>query len=193
VRRAVSVFLFAVNVLGQNSIPDEGVAKFGTTVVGSGWFRGDIYHLHHWATRLPDFSKMKPVGSIYTPVLNVTPHNFSAGFPGVTNRYEFFGINYTARIWIQEAGIYTFWLLSDDGADLYVDDRLVVDNDGQHVPIEKQGGLQLASGVHYLRVPYFQGPKYLVALVLKVQGPKDSSPHILNTEDFKPPDDVKSW
>jgi PA14 domain-containing protein len=189
VRRAVCFVLFATCLAAaQNQIP-----KFGTTVVASSWFRGRIYHLHHWASHLPNFSKMKAIGAIYTPFLNVPPQSFSNGFPGVTNRYEFFGIDYTAQIWISAAGIYRFSLLSDDGADLYIDSRLIIDNDGEHEAREMFGQTQLSAGIHSVHVPYYQGPKFMLALVLKVQGPNDTGFRVLSTEDFKPPADRENW
>lgn len=190
-RSAACFVVFATCLSAQNSIPQGGVPEFGTTVVASSWFRGQVYHLHRWASRLPNFSRMKPVGAIYTPVLDVKPQSFTKGFPGVTDRYEFFGIDYTARIWIETPGVYKFSLTSDDGANLYIDNQLVIDNDGQHEPREVLGELPLSQGIHLLHVPYYQGPKYLVALVLKVQGPDSAAFHVLSTEDFKPPRTVR--
>jgi hypothetical protein len=183
VRAALPLLLVPLLLSGQDSIP-----KFGTTVVASSWFRGNVYHLHSWTRRLPNFKKLKPVGTVYTPELNVTPQAFNKGFPGITRRFEFFGIDYSADIWIEKPGRYQFSLISDDGADLYVDGNLVIDNDGEHMPIEKLGEIALTHGRHSLRVPYYQGPKYMVALMLKIQGPSDDTLRILNTENFKPPD-----
>src|ERR1041385_9520996 len=95
-------------------------------------FKGQIYPLHRNTEWLPDFRKLKPVGSIYTPVLNVPPQRFDQGFPGVTKRFEWFAIDYTARFWIANPGTYRFSLLSDDGSRLYLDDRLVIENHAPH-------------------------------------------------------------
>jgi hypothetical protein len=149
--------------------------------------------LHHWTSHLPKFEKMKPAGAIYTHVLNVPPTHFDAGFPGITDRYEWFGINYSARFWVKTAGVYRFWLLADDGANLYIDDALVIENDGQHPPTAKDGSVQLGPGIHRIRVPYYQGPKWEVALVLKVAGPGESALRVFDTEEFKPSADVKDW
>jgi hypothetical protein len=176
----------------QNQPADDSLPHFGTVVVSSG-FHGDIYHLHHWTSHLPKFEKMKPVGTIYTHALNVPPTHFDAGFPGVTDRFEWFGINYSARFWVQTPGTYHFSLLADDAADLYIDDALVIDDDGRHPPTTKEGSVQLGTGIHRIRVPYYQGPKWEVALVLKVAGPGDSALRLFNTEEFKPPADFKDW
>ena len=167
----------------------EPVYKFGTTVVQPLGFKGQIYHLHRNTEWLPDFRKLKPVGSIYTPVLNVPPQRFDQGFPGVTKRFEWFAIDYTARFWIANPGTYRFSLLSDDGSRLYLDDRLVIENDGVHAVREDRGSAELSAGMHRIRVSYFQGPRFEVALVLKVATGAQEF-HLFSTDDFKPPPDA---
>src|SRR5262249_13754011 len=105
---------------------------FGTTVVSSAGFEGKIYHLKGDSEVLPHFGRMKSVGSIYTTSLNVPPQSFRAGFPGITNRFEWFAIDYQARFWVEEEGRFDFGLLSDDGSKLWIDGALVADNDGIH-------------------------------------------------------------
>ncbi len=51
--------------------------------------------------------------------------------------------------------VYTFSLTSDDGSDLWIEDRLVVDNDGLHGALEKRGQVALGRGWHALRVRWF--------------------------------------
>src|ERR1700683_3571347 len=105
------------------SFQDEPVVKFGTTVVINSGFRGLVYHIRKGSQRLPDFHKLKPAGAIYTSALNVPTQSFRAGFPGVTKRFEWFAIDYTARFWIEKPGAYRFALVSDDGSRLYIDDN----------------------------------------------------------------------
>ena len=164
--------------------------KFGTTVVLAMGLKGQIYHIKRDAERLPDFRKLKPVGSIYTASLNVPPQSFQEGFPGVTKRFEWFAIDYTGRFWISRPGPHRFSLLSDDGSRLYLDDHLIIDNDGQHAPREEQGEVTLAEGIHRMRVSYFQGPRFHVALVLKVAAPGDRL-RVFSTDNFKPPPDAQ--
>src|SRR5579862_8418217 len=167
--RALLLFSIAACAFGAQ---DEPMPVFGTTVVIPSGLRGLVYHIHHNSRELPDFDKMKPAGpAIYTSSLNLPPQNFKQGFPGVTKRFEWFAIDYGGRFWITAPGMYTFSLLSDDGAKLYIDDQVVIDNDGLHPPQEKSGALDLAGGIHQIRLSYFQGPRLWVALVLKVAGP----------------------
>jgi hypothetical protein len=166
----------------------EPVPVFGTTVVISSGLRGTVYHIRRGSMVLPDFQKLKPRGTIYTNSLDIPPQDFRAGFPGVTKRNEWFAIDYTGRFWIENAGIYSFSLLSDDGSILYIDDASVLDNDGQHPPAEKRGDVYLSHGVHSVRVSYFQGPRFQVALQLKIAAPGQAF-RVFNTDELKPPPD----
>jgi hypothetical protein len=177
--------------LGQ--APDAPVPTFGTTVVIPSGLRGRIYYIRHNSKKLPNFAKLKLVGTIYTTSLDVPSRAFSQGFPGVTNRFEWFAIDYTGRFWIQKPGVYEFSLTSDDGAKLYIDEREVIDNDGQHEPVTKEGRINLSGGIHRMRVSYFQGPRYMVALVLKVAGPEDEELRVFSTDEFKPPPHPEDW
>jgi hypothetical protein len=172
---------------------EEPTVVFGTTVVIPSGLRGLVYHIKRNRMQLPDFEKLKPAGPpIYTSSLNLPPQNFLEGFPGVTKRNEWFAIDYSGKFWIADPGLYSFSLLSDDGSKLYIDDQLVIDNDGVHAPLEKIGVADLAGGLHRMRVSYFQGPKFQIALVLKVAGPRQQL-RVFSTDEFKPPPDPGQW
>jgi hypothetical protein len=168
----------------------EPMARFGTTVVKSSGFRGEIYLLRPETDKLPNFRKLRPEGTIYTTRLDVPPMAFSAGFPGVTGRFEWFAIDYTAQFWIEHPGLYRFALLSDDGSKLYIDDRVIIKNDGIHPPEKKSGEAVLLNGLHRIRVSYFQGPRFQVALVLSVAGPGEQF-HVFDADAFVPPVDTQ--
>jgi hypothetical protein len=172
---------------------DEPVAKFGTTVVINSGFRGLVYHIKRDSPRLPDFRKLKPAGAaIYTTALNVPPQSFRAGFPGVTKRFEWFAIDYMARFWIENPGVYRFALVSDDGSRMYIDDREIIDNDGIHAALRRAGDVDLSSGIHQIRVSYFQGPRDEVALILQVAVPGERF-RTFSTDEFKPPPNSDDW
>jgi|SRR5271166_847461 len=170
----------------------ESTPVFGTTVVISSGLRGTVYYIHRGSMLLPDFHKLKPKGVIYTTSLDIPPQDFRAGFPGVTKRYEWFAIDYTGRFWIENAAIYSFSLLSDDGAILYIDDAVVIDNDGLHPPAEKRGDVYLTHGVHSVRVSYFQAIRLQIALQLKIAAPGQEF-RIFNTNELRPPADSGEW
>jgi hypothetical protein len=176
----------------EDSSVDGSRATFGVTVVDNSGLEGKIYLLKRDSQKLPNFKKMKPKGSVYTTALNVPPRHFTEGFPGVTNRFEWFAIDYAGRFWIEQAGTYGFRLTSDDGSKLYIDDNLVIDNDGIHPAVTLVRSAGLTRGVHRIRVSYFQGPRDQVALVLAVARPGERW-RIFSTKEFRPanPEDWK--
>lgn len=165
---------------------------FGTTVVSTTGFQGRVYLLNNKTRKLPQFDKVKPVGTVYTNSLNVWPQRFDEGFPGMTDRFEWFAIDYTARIWIEQAGLYRFSLLSDDGAKLDIDNKELIDNDWIHAAQGLSGSAFLSRGIHTIHVAYFQGPRFTVSLVLAIGAP-GAAWRILNTDDFPPPKDPAEW
>ena len=110
----------------------------------------------------------------------------------MTKRFEWFAIDYNGRFWIEKPGEYEFSLLSDDGSKLYIDGKEVINNDGQHPPAEETGSVDLDRGIHRIRVSYFQGPRFHVALVLKVAGPGEEL-RVFSTDEFKPPPNPEVW
>jgi hypothetical protein len=174
-------------VAGLCCAQEGTVATFGTTVVINSGLRGEIFRIKEGSAKLPKFEKLKPMGVIYTYSLNVPPREFSEGFPGVTDRYEWFAIDYHGKFWIENPGKYRFALVSDDGSRLYIDGHQVIDNDGVHGPQVEEGHANLSAGVHTIRVSYFQGPRTSIALILTVQGPQDRDFRIFDMNQFRPP------
>ena len=74
----------------------------------------------------------------------------------IAQRIDHYAIRYTGYVDIPKSGIYTFYLRSDDGSKLYLHDDLVVDNDGSHSSITKQGMMALKKGLHPIRIEYFE-------------------------------------
>ena len=138
---------------------------------------GDIYFVPPGTHRLPDFSKLESVGRIYATELNIPKRAFKEGFPGVTDRVEWFAIDYNGTFLVEKTGRLRFQLTSDDGSKLFIDDEMVIDNDGVHAARIRDAARILKRGVHKIRVQYFQGPRYEVALILMIAGP---------VGDFKP-------
>lgn len=177
-------WLLAAAVAAGQEMP-----TFGTTVVSSTGFEGKIYLLDPYTDRLPSFRRMKPTGTIYTTSLRITPQSFLKGFPGITDRFEWFAIDYRARFWVENPGDYQFRLGSDDGSKLYINGKLIIDNDGQHPANGVDGRAHLSRGVFEIRVSYYQGPREMVALILAVMSPSDKEWMIFDTNQFLPPSD----
>jgi outer membrane protein OmpA-like peptidoglycan-associated protein len=147
---------------------DPNGAGFGSVAILPMALQGDIYFLEAGTGRLPDFASLEPVGRVYATSLNVPVRDFTEGFPGVTDRFEWFAIDYHGVLNVVPGGEYRFRVTSDDGSRLFVDDHLVVDNDGLHPVRPVEGRIQLQAGPHAVRVQYFQGPRTGVALVVEL-------------------------
>jgi len=69
---------------------------------------------------------------------------------------ESFGLIYNGFIEVPNEGVYTFYTNSNDGSRLYIDGKLIVENDGWHGPLEKSGEVALEAGLHKIKLLYFQ-------------------------------------
>jgi alpha-L-fucosidase len=94
---------------------------------------------------LPNFRRLVSVATTVERDLDLgpAPHEERAG-----RRYRGF-------VTVPDEDLYLFALKSDDGASLWIDGELVVDNDGLHVTTEKTGSAALAPGAHAITVEYF--------------------------------------
>lgn len=68
---------------------------------------------------------------------------------------ENFGMVFTGLIRIPAKNIYRFFLSSGDGAQLYINGKLVADNDGLHKIQKAEGFIALEEGYHDLKLLYF--------------------------------------
>ena len=175
---------FALAVSGACG-EDTPAYTFGTTVVDSSGLRGRVYHLEPKTEKIPKLSRIQPVGTIYTSSLNVWPQRFDEGFPSISDRFEWFAIEYEGKFWIEKPGQYRLSLLSDDGAKLIIDDKQIINNDGIHMAQAISASATLTRGVHDIKIEYFQGPRFSVALVMAI-APPDEGWRIFNMHDFKP-------
>jgi alpha-N-arabinofuranosidase len=103
------------------------------------------YYEGNWQ-RLPDFSEMKPLRS--GTVKNLV---YPEGTPDVN-----FGLAYNGFIKIEADGLYDFFLTSDDGSKLTIDNDEVILNDGLHAMVEAPGSVFLSKGYHAIGVSFFQ-------------------------------------
>ena len=79
----------------------------------------------------------------------------SVQFPQEAKGRRATGIIFRGYFRAPEDGIYTFALASNDGSLLRIDNRLVIDNDGEHTLLEKTGQAALSAGLHPLELRYF--------------------------------------
>ena len=126
---------------------------------------------------LPDFDTLEPTVSEPTDRIP-GPAWEAAKAP--------FGMKFTGYIEVPSYGSYTFKLLSDDGSRLWIGDKLVVDNDGLHPPVERQGWIVLEVGLHPITVTFFDGGGGK-ALSVSYSGPGITMQELPGTSLFRKP------
>jgi alpha-L-rhamnosidase len=128
---------------------------------------GYKYYVGSW-NELPDFSKLDPVsnGIVY-----------NVGLLEIETLGNQFGIVFNGGIEIRHDGDYSFFLRSNDGSKLWIDNKEIIDADGTHSFKEISGDLFLKKGKHKIRLEYFQagGGK---GLELLYEGPQKEKQHI---------------
>ncbi|MDX2145997.1 MAG: PA14 domain-containing protein [Planctomycetota bacterium] len=99
-------------------------------------------------------------------VRDLNQANFDNFFAGSARRTEV-AARFTGYFNAPADGLYQFFTASDDGSQLFIGDRLVVDNQGLHGTVERSGFAALRAGLHAIRIDFFQGggPGSLTALV----------------------------
>ena len=162
---------FVSNVVNKVDIKEVNIGTIVTDNTDFGGaskaaWKGEVYLLATGTPKLPDFSTLTPIGTLFTSNIDISPRRFTDPFPGVpSNRFEDFGVRYQGPLTISEAGDYNFRIISDDGSKLFIDNVLVVNHDGLHGPSSSaRPTVNLNKGVHTLRVEYFQGPPTEIAL-----------------------------
>jgi hypothetical protein len=102
--------------LGKRSTVDNGLI-------------GTVYPIDGEVSEIPQFDESTRTGTIAVDNLDINKSKLSATVGG---RKEWYGIHFTGSLNITEAGSYTFCLNNDDGAQLYLDGNVILDNDGAH-------------------------------------------------------------
>ena len=74
----------------------------------------------------------------------------------LADKKDHFGFEFDSYLKIDKKGVYLFYLYSDDGSVLYLDEKPVVDNDGSHSAKRSDGRIGLEEGYHKLKLVYFE-------------------------------------
>jgi hypothetical protein len=131
---------------GENRESRKSVAFFRILESNSkNGIRYDYYENKTWEF-LPTFAAVKPLSS-------GTTFEFRVG--DIPKRKDYFAIRYKTWLQTDTTGTYKFYALSDDGSKLYINEKMVVDNDGGHGPLERTGSVELSKGRHEMVVEYF--------------------------------------
>jgi hypothetical protein len=72
------------------------------------------------------------------------------------DRDDQFALRFRGYLTVPTTGVYRFWVRADQGARLYLDRSLVVDNAVPQEAVEADGEAALAAGAHSLAVIYFE-------------------------------------
>jgi hexosaminidase len=92
-----------------------------------------------------------------------------------------YGLIFIGFVKVNENAIFEFSLHSDDGSKLYIDDQLIIDNDGKHARYERAAGVALKAGLHRIKLAYFDdGPGSTLQVFVKgTDGHKIEIPSVM--------------
>ena len=138
--------------LGNKAISETAVAHFDKVMPApamniSSPSPGLNYFIYDgkWTT-LPDFNVLKPATSGVVKSFDISSRKG-------TDEY---GFVFEGLVKVPADAIYTFYISSDDGSKLFIDDKMVIDNDRLHGMVEKENEVPLAKGYHSIRVTFFE-------------------------------------
>ncbi|MEI7501216.1 MAG: family 78 glycoside hydrolase catalytic domain, partial [Bacteroidota bacterium] len=98
--------------------------------------------------KIPDFSKF--------PVIK-TGTVYEFGLDNLIPTKDEFALSFSGMIRTNTDGIYEFFIQSNDGTRLFIDNKEVIEHDGPHgADIEKTGKIFLSKGMQPIRLNYFQ-------------------------------------
>jgi len=73
-----------------------------------------------------------------------------------SSRTENMGLTYEGYFDAPADAVYTFYLMSDDGSKLWINNEVAIDNDGLHGDEEVEAGVALRKGMHQFKVAFIQ-------------------------------------
>jgi hypothetical protein len=142
---------------GRTSVTSSVMISFIDSTVNGLNYK---YYEGDWST-IPNFDSLTPArtGKIYKiSLIDIHP------------KEDNFGVTLDGFIKIEKEGAYTFYLNSDDGSKLLLNNRELINNDGLHGSKEIGATVNLSAGKYPLKVLYFEntGSQFLK---LEYEGP----------------------
>ena len=114
--------------------------------------QGNIYQVGMVGS-MPDFSTLTPIETkVFNEIRWKTNYEDVEEQRTLKNERAF---KFDGFIYIDKTDNWSFELLSDDGSTLFIDNAKVVDNDGIHGDVTKEGSVQLSKGWHSININYF--------------------------------------
>jgi mono/diheme cytochrome c family protein len=129
----------ALYLLGEQVMWSEGSQAFVAGLEYE-YYKGDF------GGALPAFDALQPVRTGVVPDFSVLPHH----------REDRFAFRFRGFVECGTTGQYLFRTRSDDGSRLWIDGRMVVDNDGEHAPQDVSGAVWLEAGRHAITVAMYE-------------------------------------
>ena len=154
-----------------------------------GW-EGKYFKIAADVTNVPDMRGREAEFHSTTLDLNFDREEFqkmAVGFPE-----DHFAARWMGEMQVTESGMYQFYLSSDDGSRLIVDDEIVIENDNVHgMENTLEGTVELDAGYHEVTVDYFeQGGEQGISL--KYSGPDTNSAKVSLRAYHQPPNPCAS-
>lgn len=120
---------------------------------------GNVFAIGKEVTELPAFDDLgSPMATIAVDSLDIPSSQMKGAFKGANGETkEWFAIHFKGSLNVTAAGEYELCLNAGDGAQLYLDENLIVDNDGVHDTAEKCEKLSIEPGEYKVDLLYFQG------------------------------------
>jgi len=120
--------------------------------------------------------------------MDLTPERISVvkkfSLEGIEQSKFNFALVMHGYVAIKKAGLYQFFVSSNDGSKLLIDHQELINNDGTHGTIEKSGKTHLDKGVHLIEVRYFQAGG-VKSLKVSWEGP-DFEKHEISEHELSP-------
>lgn len=108
-------------------------------------------------SELPDFGLLGlPTEIGVRPLIRFQNSDNEPVLGNLSGYWDLVAAQLVGSITIPTDGIYKFYLSSDDGSRLYLDEQLVLDNNGLHGPVELSAEVPMTAGLHSIRVDYFE-------------------------------------
>ena len=144
----------AVDVEGANSEAAEEVVVEACPAGFEPGMAVSYFQLASPLSALPELSSLCPVSTGIVGKVSFPVSAFAwEGAPAdLINR---FAAVFEGSLMVRTLGVYTLSISSDDGSRLYVDGKLVVDNDGNHSMTKRSASMPLSAGLHEIRVEFY--------------------------------------
>lgn len=133
----------------------KGTASVTVTQQYTAGIKAEFFDFTSAITSMPSLAGRTADVSRTDAVINYP--STSKEWTGLDSRFvTTFSSRFTGYLKITTAGSYKLFISSDDGSDLWLDGKLLVNNDGNHAMTEKSATVTLSAGYHTLVVQQYQ-------------------------------------